>query len=1243
MFKLLALAAVASAASQTDMPNSFRVAGGCAKVQFADHTAVGSHFVPSFVEDCPCLTGYEHTDGNVNCVAKQIACPANSVANSVTQGGTCQCSAGYTEVYQNGKVQCHYAYLFHVHGRMWLNGMSVADAKKFATRTPTADSKFSAALGSALKIPAKDILPYHVYQVKNPTADAYQMEAQHNEILMKGKDHSSLSPNAVAIAFAIRDETSNLSEGYRTVHELTSASNSDVITALANAGASVTAVHTLVWALQSEMWKPAASIKHGKACAHDYQCVGRLHCAPAHGLAGGKVCRSGYAWAKGSESEYQPTSQPTNPPTDNTLPEGKASLTFNIEIGCGNPMFTAKDGNYAARKTAIENSLMKRLAINAPEDVAAVRVTNTHNWNDYQRNNENDPFRLTYTTTQNNHLVRGGIVSIDIHGITSHELMTSLIGNLAAPATRTALEQGMWEDTKSFFGNDKSGVSDDTCILVHDQSMDVHIAEVAPTPAPRFIGSWETDISTNLHPEASVYDCSCGTVMEINMGARVVSSVDLMQPVEHNSEMSLNLKEFLTLSRQCLAGVIRDQVPALTEDTMPGCQINAKPIPTTSKVFRANPGFFVKGGVYDDKEANRDAPKNKWQARGWDYAYKFSVAVEGMDMNLGNDVFNAVNQGGTKLADEINKCMFPEVRRSQTMFGTDHATFAHNSDDITTGDITVKGEKERWLPYFNETSFYSMEASSIQLAFKQGNCKQIKDHIPHQNEEPVNTPCKYSEWSAWTAPDKACVHEGETATRHRFRVVTELNQGNGTQCSDDPAFYKDSETVSGVPLCANDCSKSFGPWQDGKAGDSKPCADGNCDHWSEVTCRDHSGKKATCEAQLRSNKRIRSRSLLASFTESQRYKDFLAGKEDKLFNNCADTSNPDYVLEQSIACTTNKECAIDCVRSGHASEGQCSHSCKCPQDASGAFLENCNGRNGASDMTNPTFTRTYHVQVPAANGGAQCPTTCDPDCKTGDNRPKCKNMENCLQTSEPCMQQACPTICKMGAWSAWGSCDDSCDGKAPGYRISGAKQMRVRDANEKLIAALNGQPGLSCGAESQTRLCALHPCGSHVCKAGKGKLPLTCTYNDDTDIVYTHHVNDVHDNELFMCYHNKVTAVCTCLCWQKADIAKHTGLSAKKQYSNAEHNQMITALHSDKYHVADAATFDRDAEVKVGDKTYTGVHHTNRHVPDHIAKAKSGSILGQTADKGGRDQGSIERPNTGSNTYYDNNGNVVQP
>ena len=150
MFKLLALAAVASAASQTDMPNSFRVAGGCAKVQFADHTAVGSHFVPSFVEDCPCLNGYEHVDGNVNCVAKQIACPANSVTKTVTKGGKCQCSPGYTQVFQGGKVECHYAYLFHVHGRMWLTGMNVADAKAFATRTAKTESDFSKRLGKAL-------------------------------------------------------------------------------------------------------------------------------------------------------------------------------------------------------------------------------------------------------------------------------------------------------------------------------------------------------------------------------------------------------------------------------------------------------------------------------------------------------------------------------------------------------------------------------------------------------------------------------------------------------------------------------------------------------------------------------------------------------------------------------------------------------------------------------------------------------------------------------------------------------------------------------------------------------------------------------------------------------------------------------------------------------------------------------------------------------------------------------------
>merc|ERR1711865_59356 len=94
------------------------------------------------------------------------------------------------------------------------------------------------------------------------------------------------------------------------------------------------------------------------------------------------------------------------------------------------------------------------------------------------------------------------------------------------------------------------------------------------------------------------------------------------------------------------------------------------------------------------------------------------------------------------------------------------------------------------------------------------------------------------------------------------------------------------------------------------------------------------------------------------------------------------------------------------------------------------------------------------------------------------------------------------------------------------------------------------------GAVSQKTRCYLAPCPVDCklsawsepsrcsaeckkCQIWKGEVctkyfPLTCTY--EKGIVYTHHVNDVHDNELFMCYHNYVTEVCTCLCWPKTVV-----------------------------------------------------------------------------------------------------------
>jgi hypothetical protein len=135
-----------------------------------------------------------------------------------------------------------------------------------------------------------------------------------------------------------------------------------------------------------------------------------------------------------------------------------------------------------------------------------------------------------------------------------------------------------------------------------------------------------------------------------------------------------------------------------------------------------------------------------------------------------------------------------------------------------------------------------------------------------------------------------------------------------------------------------------------------------------------------------------------------------------------------------------------------------------------------------------------------------------------------------LLKSQKCNMQACPRNCVVSSWSDWGSCSKSCSGKAAGTRLQGAVQERTRVVK---VSPRNG--GQACPSLTQKKLCAVHPCGAHVCAAKKGLFPLTCTY--ENNIVYTHHVNDVHDNELFMCYHNMVTEVCTCLCWPKA-VAK---------------------------------------------------------------------------------------------------------
>lgn len=215
-------------------------------------------------------------------------------------------------------------------------------------------------------------------------------------------------------------------------------------------------------------------------------------------------------------------------------------------------------------------------------------------------------------------------------------------------------------------------------------------------------------------------------------------------------------------------------------------------------------------------------------------------------------------------------------------------------------------------------------------------------------------------------------------------------------------------------------------------------------------------------------------------------------------------------LEDDETICNNQPCPRDCQLTTWGDWGDCSKKCNTDPD----------------DPTNAGAGKQYRrrsITSLAYYGGAEC---------------------GALVDEAVCNEQACPTNCVVSAWSEWGSCSKNCAGKTPGTRLFGARQERSRYI---VTPAANG--GHKCPTLAQTKLCALHPCGANVCTTDNG-FPLTCTY--ENDIVYTHHVNDVHDNELFMCYHNYVTEVCTCLCWPKSVGSVHR--DARDADGNAQVN-----------------------------------------------------------------------------------------
>jgi len=344
---------------------------------------------------------------------------------------------------------------------------------------------------------------------------------------------------------------------------------------------------------------------------------------------------------------------------------------------------------------------------------------------------------------------------------------------------------------------------------------------------------------------------------------------------------------------------------------------------------------------------------------------------------------------------------------------------------------------------------------------------------PRPTRSAIN--CEISKWSTWTSCSKSC----GTGTRSQYRIVETENQGNGTSCSDALAALHASESNNYNWTKSENCATDDCPIN---------CVMQGWESWSpcETNSVNHQGQSCGSGTHKRVN-------LIVTHPVNG------AGKNGTSCKVVAATTHPTQWFGWNLQCNSthcfeDKECSdqtcpIDCTVTSWTNWTDCSKECGTGQK-----------------------TRYRAIDTPAYYGGVM-----------GD----CAN----LTQQQDCNVNYCPQDCVVSEWSAWGSCDKSCGNQPIGTRLFGAKQIRTRYV---LTPAESG--GHKCPSLTQSKLCALHPCGAQVCKSDNAdEFPLTCTY--ENGIVYTHHVNDVHKDDLFMCYHNYVTEVCTCLCWPKSSIS----------------------------------------------------------------------------------------------------------
>ena len=165
------------------------------------------------MRSCECEVGWTaYAYPGWGCYKRQSfwGCPSNAKRTSWSPTGAsfqtdCTCDEGYAPETVGDSTTCVYAYIFNIHGRVWLQFDGAGSDNEFsATEYTGFKTSVASVLGlacdsaeKACTTPADKILPYSIHKSEDITADIASHETDHaGMILAHAENHVQASADA---------------------------------------------------------------------------------------------------------------------------------------------------------------------------------------------------------------------------------------------------------------------------------------------------------------------------------------------------------------------------------------------------------------------------------------------------------------------------------------------------------------------------------------------------------------------------------------------------------------------------------------------------------------------------------------------------------------------------------------------------------------------------------------------------------------------------------------------------------------------------------------------------------------------------------------------------------------------------------------------------------------------------------------------------------------------------------------